>query len=118
LKFQAVHYKHFFLFFDKLNLTRAVYFLQSARNKFTSKNGRDSKAKRRGVKRFGGQAVTAGEILVRQKGTKFRPGENVGLGKDFTLFALETGRVEFSSKAIVRFDGRRYEKTFVNIVKA
>jgi len=84
----------------------------------SSKNGRDSNAKRRGVKRFGGEAVSAGEVLIRQKGTKFRPGINVGLGKDFTLFALESGRVEFSNKAIIRFDGRRYEKTFVNIVSA
>ena len=84
----------------------------------SSRNGRDSNAKRRGVKRFGGETVSAGEILVRQKGTKFRPGENVGLGNDFTWFALEGGRVEFSNKAITRFDGRRYEKTFVNIVSA
>ncbi len=84
----------------------------------SSRNGRDSNAKRRGVKRFGGQVVSAGEILVRQKGTKFRPGLNVGLGKDFTIFALESGRVEFTNKAIIRFDGRRYEKTFVNIVAA
>ncbi len=82
----------------------------------SSKNGRDSNAKRRGVKRFGGETVSAGEVLIRQKGTKFRPGENVGLGRDFTLFALVGGRVEFSNKAITRFDGRRYEKTFVNIV--
>lgn len=84
----------------------------------SSKNGRDSNAKRRGVKRFGGQAVSAGEILVRQKGTKFRPGENVGIGRDFTLFAEKAGVVAFTEKAITRFDGRRYEKRFVNIVSA
>lgn len=84
----------------------------------SSKNGRDSNAKRRGVKRFGGQAVLAGEILVRQKGTKFRAGENVGMGKDFTLFAEKAGVVAFTEKAITRFDGRRYEKRFVNIVSA
>lgn len=84
----------------------------------SSKNGRDSNAKRRGVKRFGGQAVSAGEILVRQKGTKFRAGENVGMGKDFTLFAEKAGVVAFTEKAITRFDGRRYEKRFVNIVSA
>ncbi len=82
----------------------------------SSKNGRDSNAKRRGVKRFGGQTVLAGEILVRQKGTKFRPGENVGMGRDFTLFAEKAGKVLFTEKAIIRFDGRRYEKKFVNIV--
>lgn len=61
----------------------------------TSKNGRDSKGQRRGVKRFGGQAVTAGSILVRQLGTKFVAGANVGMGRDFTLFALKEGVVEF-----------------------
>ena len=81
----------------------------------SSKNGRDSKAKRRGVKRFGDQVVNAGEILVRQKGTKFRAGENVGMGRDFTLFALKNGKVTFSEKAIQRFDGRRYERRFVNV---
>jgi len=61
----------------------------------TSKNGRDSNAQRRGVKRFGGERVTAGSILVRQLGTRFHPGRNVGLGKDFTLFALKDGEVYF-----------------------
>lgn len=84
----------------------------------STNNGRDSNAKRRGVKRFGGQQVLAGEIIVRQKGFKFRPGENVQSGKDFTLFATETGTVQFTEKAVRRFDGRRYEKRFVNIVPA
>ena len=61
----------------------------------TSKNGRDSRGQRRGVKRFGGQSVTAGSILVRQLGTKFVAGANVGMGRDFTLFALKHGVVEF-----------------------
>ncbi len=61
----------------------------------TSKNGRDSQGQRRGVKRFGGQSVTAGSILVRQLGTKFVAGANVGMGRDFTLFALKQGVVEF-----------------------
>lgn len=61
----------------------------------TSKNGRDSKGQRRGVKRYGGQAVPAGSILVRQLGTKFVPGANVGMGRDYTLFALKQGVVEF-----------------------
>lgn len=60
-----------------------------------SRNGRDSNAQRRGVKRFDGQKVTAGSILVRQCGTKFHPGPNVGLGRDFTLFALADGTVKF-----------------------
>ena len=64
----------------------------------SSKNGRDSNAQRLGVKRFGGQVVKAGEILVRQRGTKFHPGVGVGIGKDDTLFALNAGSVEFGLK--------------------
>ncbi len=71
----------------------------------SSRNGRDSNGQRRGVKRFGGQAVTAGSILVRQLGTKFRAGKNVGQGRDYTLFALVEGHVQFDQ------EGRR-----VNIV--
>ncbi len=62
----------------------------------SSRNGRDSNAKRLGVKRYGGQFVLAGNILVRQRGTQFHPGENVGCGKDHTLFALADGLVKFS----------------------
>ena len=61
----------------------------------STKNGRDSNAKRLGVKRYGGEKVRAGNILVRQRGTKFKPGNNVGCGKDFTLFALTDGVVQF-----------------------
>ncbi|MFC4334804.1 50S ribosomal protein L27 [Salininema proteolyticum] len=75
----------------------------------SSRNGRDSNAKRLGVKRFGGQLVLAGEILVRQRGTKYHPGELVGKGKDDTLFALSSGEVKFSEKR-----GRKH----VNIVPA
>jgi large subunit ribosomal protein L27 len=64
----------------------------------SSRNGRDSNAQRLGVKRFGGQVVGAGEILVRQRGTHFHPGANVGRGKDDTLFALTAGSVEFGIK--------------------
>ena len=64
----------------------------------SSKNGRDSNAQFLGVKRYGGQTVSAGEILVRQRGTKFHPGRNVGIGKDDTLFALEAGSVAFGSR--------------------
>jgi len=60
-----------------------------------SSNGRESHSKRLGVKRFGGQAVLAGNILVRQRGTKLHPGKNVGLGRDFTLFALKDGTVKY-----------------------
>jgi large subunit ribosomal protein L27 len=61
----------------------------------TSHNGRDSRSKRLGVKRFGGESVLAGTIIVRQRGTKFHPGANVGVGRDFTLFALADGTVKF-----------------------
>lgn len=64
----------------------------------STKNGRDSNSKRLGVKKFGGEKVRAGNILIRQKGMKFQPGFNVGCGKDFTLFALKDGIVEFHSK--------------------
>ncbi|WP_300344668.1 50S ribosomal protein L27 [Nesterenkonia sp.] len=75
----------------------------------STRNGRDSNAQRLGVKRFGGQTVSAGEILIRQRGTKFHPGTNVGRGGDDTLFALADGAVEFGSKR-----GRKV----VNIVPA
>ena len=61
----------------------------------TSMNGRDSRAQRLGVKRFGGEAVTAGTIIIRQRGTKLHPGKNVGVGRDWTLFALKDGTVKF-----------------------
>ena len=59
------------------------------------KNGRDSRSKRLGVKKFGGEAVIAGNIIIRQRGTKWKPGKNVGLGKDHTIFALQDGNVYF-----------------------
>ncbi len=64
----------------------------------SSKNGRDSNAQRLGIKRFGGQNVLAGEIIVRQRGTRFHPGENVGKGKDDTLFAKAAGKVDFITR--------------------
>lgn len=72
------------------------------------KNGRDSQAKRLGVKIFGGQAAIAGNIIIRQRGTKYHPGKDVGVGKDFTLFALNDGLVEFKKG--------RNERTTVSIV--
>lgn len=70
----------------------------------SSRNGRESHSKRLGIKRFGGQSVLAGTILVRQRGTKVKPGENVGVGRDHTLYALEHGTVTFKRKA----EGRVY----------
>jgi large subunit ribosomal protein L27 len=68
----------------------------------SSRNGRESESKRLGVKRYGGQAVLAGNIIVRQRGTEYHPGENVGIGKDHTLFALVDGRVQFLVKGPLR----------------
>ncbi len=64
----------------------------------STRNGRDSNAQRLGVKRFGGERVAAGNIIVRQRGTRFYPGQNVGIGRDHTLFALVDGTVEFSTR--------------------
>ncbi|MFP4154906.1 MAG: 50S ribosomal protein L27 [Halothiobacillaceae bacterium] len=77
----------------------------------SSRNGRDSESKRLGVKRFGGQAVVAGNILVRQRGTKFHAGTNVGIGRDHTLYAKADGKVAFDVKGP---NGRR----FVSVVEA
>ena len=74
----------------------------------SSRNGRDTIGKRLGVKKYGGEAVTPGNILVRQRGTKFHPGENVGMGKDHTLFALVNGTVKFTKK--------RNNKSYVSVV--
>ena len=64
----------------------------------STRNGRDSESKRLGVKVFGGEQISAGSIIVRQRGTEFHPGPNVGVGKDFTLFALSDGKVQFAVK--------------------
>lgn len=75
----------------------------------SSRNGRDSNAQYLGVKKFGGEAVLAGNIIVRQRGTKFHPGQNVGIGKDHTLFALTDGSVKF---------GIRRDRKVVDVVAA
>ncbi len=77
----------------------------------STRNGRDSESKRLGVKKFGGEEVLAGNILVRQRGTRFHPGANVGLGKDHTLFAKTNGVVEFRVKGATK-------RKFVNVVAA
>jgi large subunit ribosomal protein L27 len=74
----------------------------------STRNGRDSESKRLGVKRFGGQEVLAGNILVRQRGTEWHPGTNVGMGRDHTLFAKVTGKVEFKQRG-------KEKRTFVNV---
>lgn len=75
----------------------------------STRNGRDSESKRLGIKKFGGQSVIAGNILVRQRGTKFHPGDNVGCGRDHTLFAKSDGRVEFSKHGA-------HQKTYVSVI--
>jgi large subunit ribosomal protein L27 len=75
----------------------------------STKNGRESQSKRLGVKRFGGERVLAGNILVRQRGTPYRAGDNVGVGTDHTLFALKTGRVQFRKKGAEK-------RTFVSVL--
>ncbi len=70
----------------------------------SSRNGRDSNPKYRGVKKFGSEVVAPGNIIVRQKGTKFHAGENVGIGRDFTIFSLVEGKVKFTTKK----NGRKY----------
>ncbi|WP_319471249.1 50S ribosomal protein L27 [uncultured Pseudodesulfovibrio sp.] len=79
----------------------------------SSRNGRDSAGQRRGVKRFGGQEVVAGNILVRQLGTKFHPGEGVGMGRDYTLFALTDGIVKYE-----KYMRRKVVKTRVHVLPA
>ena len=76
----------------------------------SSRNGRDSPGQRLGVKRFGGEAIVAGNIIVRQRGTQFHPGENVGMGKDHTLFALCEGKVTFR-------EGFK-RRTYVSVISA
>lgn len=82
----------------------------------SSKNGRDSNAKRLGVKLFGGQSVRSGGIIVRQRGEKMMPGQNVCLAKDFTLFATADGKIQFSETAKKKYNGRVYKKQVVSVV--
>ena len=78
-------------------------------------NGRDSNAKRLGVKKFGGEAVIAGNIIVRQKGNTFWPDEGVSQGMDFTLFAIRDGIVSFEERKRTRFDGRVYKDIYISV---
>lgn len=83
---------------------------------WSTSNGRDSNAKRLGVKLFGGQKAVSGNIIVRQKGNKFWPAEGVSQGKDFTLFATTEGTVTFTQKKRTRFDGRKFKDTYISVV--
>lgn len=81
----------------------------------STQNGRDSQAKRLGVKVYGGQVVRAGGIIIRQRGTKYFPGHNAGMGKDHTIYSLVDGRVEFTQKAMKKYDGRVFRDSIVHI---
>mgnify|MGYP002478467225 CR=1 FL=1 len=81
----------------------------------STQNGRDSVAKRRGVKRFGGQVVQAGEVLIRQKGYWFRPGANTNVGRDWTIHASVTGVVGFAQKRVQKFNGKKERQTIVSV---
>lgn len=83
---------------------------------WSTSNGRDSNAKRLGVKLFGGQQAISGNIILRQKGNKYFPAEWVGQGKDFTLFAMTDGVVKFTEKSRTRYDWRVYKDKYVSIV--
>lgn len=82
----------------------------------STKNLRDSKSKRLGVKAFGGQKVIAGSIIIRQRGTKYFPGENVGMGKDYTIFTKIDGVVNFTEKKQKKYDNRVFKNRFVNVL--
>jgi large subunit ribosomal protein L27 len=83
--------------------------------KGTSKLGRDSRSKRLGVKVFGGQKAVAGEIIVRQRGSKYYIGEGVAMGNDDTIYAKKEGTVNFTSKSVKRFSGKRIQKAVVSV---
>ena len=85
--------------------------------KGSTRLGRDSKSKRLGVKIFGGQRTQPGAIIIRQKGTKYHPGENVGTGKDRTIFAKISGKVIFKKKAKPAFSGKNKKRVSVSVVK-
>lgn len=82
----------------------------------SSKNGRDSRPKYLGVKLYEGQTAKAGSVLIRQRGTKFRPGVNVGIGSDHTIFAIKDGIVKFANKKITSFTGQKVERKIVSVL--
>lgn len=89
--------------------------MSKTKTKATSRMGKDSKPKYLGVKLYAGEKVKSGMIIVRQRGTKFLPGKNVGLGKDHTLFALKSGVVKFQTKRKKKFDGSQQMTKVVNV---
>ena len=95
--------------------SKSLKYMSTKKAGGSSRNGRDSQAKRLGIKRFAGETVSAGSIIVRQKGTKWHPGKNVGTGRDFTLFALVDGKVAFTQKRQRKFDGTTRYDTLVHV---
>lgn len=81
----------------------------------STKNGRDSRSKRLGIKVGGGEIIRAGGIIVRQRGTNFFPGKNVGMGNDYTLFAMKDGVVNYAEKRLKKYDGRIFRDKIVNV---
>jgi len=84
----------------------------------STQNGRDSQSKRHGVKLFGGEVVSPGNIIVRQKGTRWFPGQGVAMGRDFTIFSIMEGVVKFSQKRQTKFNGQTHYDTMVHVVAA
>lgn len=84
----------------------------------SSKNGRDSRSKRRGIKVFGGQIVKPGNIIVRQKGTQYFPGQGVKMGRDYTIYAIEAGTIQYRERRFSKYDGRIFRETVVDVVNA
>ena len=109
LTFFYLFAKLFWLYFDLMAHKKAGG---------STRNGRDSNAQRLGVKKFGGEKVSAGSIIVRQRGSKMMAGDNVRLGKDYTLFATAPGEVRFSEQAKRKFNGQVHKKRVVSVVPA
>jgi len=86
------------------------------KQKGSSKNNRESESKRLGVKLFGGQTARPGNVIIRQRGTKYRPGFGVRLGADDTIYAIKEGKINFKTKKITKFDGSRRVVNVVNVV--
>lgn len=97
------------------DLSEPVLWVAHTKQKGTSKNARDSQSKRLGVKLFGGQRVNPGNVIVRQRGTKFMPGIGVHLGGDDTIYAVREGTVEFKTRKICKFDGSKRKVSIVNV---
>lgn len=86
------------------------------KQKGSSKNNRESASQRLGVKLFGGQAANPGNVIIRQRGTKYRPGFGVRLGSDDTIYAIKQGKIQFKTKKITKFDGSKKIVSIVNVV--